>query len=287
MKHINIQLTVIGITIPPGAAPGTTLQFPIPAGTGSIAQKQQTREEQNRDKLLKQQYYQNKQDRKQKEDVKLKLQQQTESKKKQYQYQKKQDDFEYNQQYQEYRRRDRQVAEMKVAKKEKQFELIGLSKRTAQVVPQGVGQVNRNRNPGAVYPSDGPGAPVQLEMKRGEKRSALLDGQFKLCCCYDTNNITELSHTSLFCTLLCCSTAGKCNQLLPCYSKQLFSIKEGEVGIIEDIGGKYVRTELPGPVLLSAPMCINMENLTMRLSTRVQQLVVRSETKTKDNGNIQ
>jgi hypothetical protein len=279
-----------------GAAPGTVLQFPIPGGDGGggVAQQQMTKQEHDKEKLLKQQYYQEKQDRKEKQEVSSRIAQKQEQKKNQHQYQQKQEKHEYNEQYQEYMRRDRQVAEMKIANKERQFEMIGLSKRTA-VYPENTANQpqRRNNNPGAVYPepatadaSGGGGPPSMNSMERGQdKMSSLTNGQFYLCCCFDSATVDGMGDGCLCFTLTCCAMTGFL-RYLPCYSKRLWSIKEGQVGIIEDIGGKYVRTQLPGPVLLSSPCCFELEQLRMTLPTRVQQIVVRSESKTKDNGNV-
>jgi len=107
-------------------------------------------------------------------------------------------------------------------------------------------------------------------------------GELRLCHCVSTDCLQQMSMTQLVCTIYCCGTAGFAGTCCPCYTKSLFTVAEDELGVVELLG-KFQRVASPGPMLLLSPCCCEAETLRVRVSTRVKQLVVKSETKTKDN----
>lgn len=59
-------------------------------------------------------------------------------------------------------------------------------------------------------------------------------------------------------------------------------ISEDELGVVESFG-KFSRVVRPGPLALNMACGVATESLRSRVTTRITQHVVRSETKTKDN----
>lgn len=82
----------------------------------------------------------------------------------------------------------------------------------------------------------------------------------------------------------CCVCPVLCG-VIPCCSQALFTVDEDEVAIVAR-NGKFQRMGHAGPLLLSRPCTFPIESIVGRLSTRVQQLDVTSETKTKDNAMV-
>ena len=87
-----------------------------------------------------------------------------------------------------------------------------------------------------------------------------------------------------WCYLQCCICNPLCG-LLPCCSQSLYTVNQDELAIVSS-NGKFSRAAPAGPLLLSRPCMVPIENIVGRLSTRVQQLEVTNETKTKDNAII-
>jgi hypothetical protein len=255
----------IGIQVPQGALPGTVIQFQVP-----LSQSQPTSQ---------QRYTQQPTSQPQKHD-----------------------EHQYNEEINRRRRQEEQknINQRRNAgqqrnenPKEDQFEMIGLSKRNSVHPENNHHNLNGRSNykSSSVVPYNGSGSGgggggvnnnLHLE-RRSNNSSSLGDGHISFCCCFNQQILTNMSNISFCLTLACCSATGFL-RLLPWYSEQLYTIQESHVGIIEDLGGKFVRVEKSGIILLSAPCAVPLESIKETLSTRIQQLVVKLETKTKDNG---
>jgi len=70
--------------------------------------------------------------------------------------------------------------------------------------------------------------------------------------------------------------------ICPCYTKALYVVREDQLGVVESFG-KFRRIAQPGPVLLDSPCGAPLEAIRTFIDLRVNQLVVRCETKTKDS----
>ena len=91
---------------------------------------------------------------------------------------------------------------------------------------------------------------------------------------------------SSWCYLMCCVCSNPVPLgFTPCFAQTLYTVDQGEVAIVAS-NGKFSKMAPPGPVLLSRPCLYKLEDIVGRLSTRVQQLDVPSESKTKDNSII-
>jgi hypothetical protein len=114
---------------------------------------------------------------------------------------------------------------------------------------------------------------------------ALTEGRTQVCCCFGTQTLRSLPPSSLcFVTQCCLLTAipASCGACSPCHSQGVHQVREDEVGIVESFG-RFARAETAGPVSLRVACGVPLETMRRKVSLRLTQQVVRSETKTRDN----
>ena len=66
------------------------------------------------------------------------------------------------------------------------------------------------------------------------------------------------------------------------FGKRIYMIAEDEIGIVERLG-EFSHLAYPGVLILFAPLCYPVEALRKRMDSRVNQLNIQTDVKSKDN----
>ena len=74
----------------------------------------------------------------------------------------------------------------------------------------------------------------------------------------------------------------KLQYLAPGPKIRIYLIAEDEIGIVERLG-EFSRLAYPGVLILFAPLCYPVEALRKRMDSRVNQLNIQTDVKSKDN----